>query len=66
MISVKRYRSKMPPVRARERFFYITDLFRLTRKDWAKLLNELDSMTLEERDELLHGREDEPYRGYER
>ena len=48
-----------------DKFFLITDLFRLTAKDWAKLLNSLDSLTLEERDAVLHGRDDEYGRGYE-
>lgn len=47
------------------KFFLITDLFHLTAKDWAKLLNELDSMTLEQRDALVWGRDDEYGRGYE-
>ena len=49
--------SAMPPKKAEKRFFYITDLFRLTAKDWAHLLNGLDMLTLEERNRVLHGRD---------
>ena len=37
----------------------IQDLFRLTAKEWAQLLNDLDSLTVEERNAVLHGRDDE-------
>lgn len=57
--------AKRSRLRSADKFFLITDLFRLTAKDWAKLLNELDSLTLEERDAVLHGSEDEYGRGYE-
>ena len=42
-----------------EKFFVIQDLFRLTAKEWAQLLNDLDSLTVEERYAVLHGRDDE-------
>lgn len=45
--------------RTAEKFFLIQDLFHLSAKEWAKLLNDLDSMTLEERDALVWGRDDE-------
>lgn len=51
--------SGMPPKDAAGRFFYITDLFGLTAKEWAQLLNELDSLTFEERYALFHGRDEE-------
>lgn len=50
--------------RSAERFFLITDLFHLSAKEWAELMNDLDSMTLEQRYELLNGRDDE-YGRYE-
>ena len=57
--------SVMPPKGASGRFFYITDLFRLTAKDWARLLNELDSLTPKERHVLFHGRDEETEYGME-
>lgn len=52
-------------IRSAEKFFLITDLFRLSAKDWAKLLDGLDHLTLEERDRVINGRDDEYGRGYE-
>ena len=56
---IKTWSAKRSRFRSADKFFLIQDLFHLTAKDWANLLNELDSLTLEERDKVLHGREDE-------
>ena len=56
---IKTFGAKRRGLRSAEKFFVIQDLFRLTAKEWAKLLDSLDSLTLEERDAVLHGREDE-------
>ena len=56
---IKTWSAKRNRFRSADKFFLIQDLFHLTAKDWANLLNELDSLTLEERDKVLHGREDE-------
>lgn len=52
-------------LRSAENFFLTTDLFHLTAKEWAQLLDELDSLTIEERDRVINGRDDEYGRGYE-
>ena len=46
------------------KFFVINDLFHLTAKEWAKLLDDLDSLTIEERERVVWGRDDE-YGQYE-
>ena len=56
---IKTWSAKRSRFRSADKFFLIQDLFHLTAKDWANLLNELDSLTLEERDKVLHGRDDE-------
>lgn len=55
----KRRRSKTA-----DKFFLINDLFHLTAKQWAELLNDLDSLTVEERERVVWGRDDE-YGRYE-
>ena len=52
-------RAKRRSFMSGEKFFVIQDLFRLTAKEWAQLLNDLDSLTVEERYAVLHGRDDE-------
>lgn len=48
-----------------ERFFHLQEMFNLTAKDWLELLDSLDELSAKERDAVLHGRENAPYRGYE-
>lgn len=62
---IKTWSAKRSRFRSADKFFLIQDLFHLTAKDWAKLLNELDSLTLEEREAVVWGRDDEFGRGYE-
>ena len=47
------------------KFFVINDLFHLTAKEWANLLDDLDRLTIEERERVVWGRDDEYGRGYE-
>ena len=53
------WRAKRGMFRSGKRFFLIADLFDLKAKDWVKLLDSLDSLTLEERDAVMQGRDDE-------
>ncbi len=46
------------------KFFVINDLFHLTAKEWANLLDDLDRLTVEERERVVWGRDDE-YGQYE-
>lgn len=62
---IKTWHAKRKGFRSASKFFLINDLFHLTAKEWAELLNDLDSMTIEERERVIWGRDDEYGRGYE-
>lgn len=53
------WHAKRKGFKSAKKFFLINDLFHLTAKEWTELLNELDSMTIEERERVVWGREDE-------
>ena len=57
MISV--WSAKRSCFRSADKFFLIQDLFRLSAKEWAGLLDSLDTLTVEERDAVINGRDDE-------
>ncbi len=52
-------------MKSSDRFFHISELFDMTAKDWAELLNELEKLPLAERHEAFCGKDYEPYLGYE-
>ena len=56
---IKTWSAKRRRIRSADKFFVIQDLFRLSAKEWAGLLDSLDALTIEERDAVLHGRDDE-------
>ena len=56
---IRVWRAKRQRLRSADKCFLIQDLFRLSAKEWAGLLDSLDTLTVEERDAVINGRDDE-------
>lgn len=60
-----RWHEKRRGFKSANKFLHLNELFHLTAKEWAELLDELDSLTPELREKVVWGRDDEYGRGYE-
>lgn len=46
-------------IRSVDKFFSIADMFKLSAKEWAEILDSLDELPTRERRAVLDGRDDE-------